>query len=117
MLATPDQVHLWQLSLDPGAKRLTSLGATLDAEELARAKRFYFEIHQRRFTAGRGWLRTVLATYLGCDPAAVRFKYGAFGKPALATEFGDPPLRFMVESRVVTLTIRPQPFAIMWGTA
>lgn len=36
-----------------------------------------------RFLVGRAALRQVLGTWLDCDPAALRFRYGPHGKPVL----------------------------------
>ena len=78
------RIHLWVARLDPPAERVAALGRLLDPEERARAERFRFDIHRRRFTVGRGFQRAVLGAYLGCDPSAIVYCYGVKGKPALA---------------------------------
>jgi 4'-phosphopantetheinyl transferase len=83
------------LALDVPEARLTRLRLLLDAGERARAERFVFERHRRRFTAARGLLRETLAAELGGDPAALRFEYGPRGKPRLAAG-SDDGLRFNV---------------------
>ena len=60
------------------------LNATLNPSERERANRFRREILQRRFIAGRGYLRSILARYLQVDPATIAFEYGPQGKPGLA---------------------------------
>jgi 4'-phosphopantetheinyl transferase len=85
------EIHLWSIPLDPPAHLLDELGRSLSPDEWERARRFRFEIHRRRFIAGRGSLRALLAAYLGERPAALAFAYGDRGKPDLA---GDPWLRF-----------------------
>lgn len=77
------EVHLWSISLDPPGDLLEQLGRALSPDEWERAQRFRFEIHRRRFVAGRGSLRHLLAAYRGEDPAALRFTYGPRGKPEL----------------------------------
>jgi 4'-phosphopantetheinyl transferase len=89
----PEEVHVWRVSLDVPEGCLADLRGCLAADELARADRFHFEQHRRRFVAARGSLRTVLARYLACDPAELRFRYGAHGKPALA-DAGALDVRF-----------------------
>lgn len=70
---------------------LRSTFETLDLNERARADGFADEKLRRRFIAGRGLLRAILARQLKCAPAAVRFELGAQGKPFLA---GGHPLKF-----------------------
>ena len=57
-------------------------------DELARSRRMHFSTDRQRFIAARGWLRSVLAGYLGMDPARLAFGYGPHGKPELT---GLPP--------------------------
>jgi len=61
----PGTVELWLWRLDAGAAEAAALAAVLDAEERARAARFVFPLHGRRFVAGRARLRLTLAGYLG----------------------------------------------------
>ncbi len=78
-------VHLWLFSLDRPASLDDAQAGCLDAEEKHRASRFHFEMHRRRFIAGRSQLRHLLAAYLSIVPQDVHFIYGAQGKP-----FVDP---------------------------
>lgn len=71
----------------PGPERL----ALLAPVELARAERFLFERHKRRFLAARCGLRAALAEATGRAPAALRFVEGPFGKPRLD---GEPDCQF-----------------------
>ena len=48
---------------------------------------------QGQFIVGRGALRCILGSYGGVAASAIRFKYGAFGKPELD---GGPDLSFNV---------------------
>lgn len=82
------EIHLWAIPLDPAADRLERLGRALSPDEWERARRFRFDVHRRRFVAGRGSLRALLAAYRGEDPAALRFTYGHRGKPDLADPRG-----------------------------
>ena len=76
-------------------ERLGRLRDSLSRDERARAERFVFEVHRRRFTAARGLLREVLGRELRIEPPAVRFDYGPRGKPALARDL-ESGLRFNV---------------------
>jgi 4'-phosphopantetheinyl transferase len=84
-------VDVWRIALDQEAEKLERFRRTLEAHELERASRFHFEKHQRHFIVARGFLRSVVARYLGTQPESLRFVYGAYGKPALESEHG---LRF-----------------------
>jgi len=77
--------HVWRIALDQDDDMLQRFRSTLEGGELNRAGRFHFDKHRRRFIVARGFLRTVVARYLGWQPEALRFEYGAFGKPALGS--------------------------------
>jgi len=94
LVLAPDEVHLWRTALDFPPAQLQSLRHSLAADEAARAERCHFERDRRHFIAARGVLRALLGRYLGQAPAAVRFSYGAQGKPALADGEDAAPLHF-----------------------
>jgi 4'-phosphopantetheinyl transferase len=101
------EVHVWRASLERGAAALARLAGTLNPDERARADRFHFEQDRKHFLAGRGLLRTILAGYLGREPASLGFRYGPHGKPALA---GPELLCFnLTHSRGLAL------LAVTWG--
>ena len=60
----------------------------LSEDEVARANRFRFDEDRIRWIRARSSLRLILARYEGCDPAALVFRYGKHGKPALVS--GSP---------------------------
>ncbi|HUR29607.1 MAG TPA: 4'-phosphopantetheinyl transferase superfamily protein [Planctomycetota bacterium] len=66
------------------AASLARLESLLDAAEAARAARFHFDLHRRRFVAAHGFLREVLARESGLEARALRFQLGPHGKPRLA---------------------------------
>jgi 4'-phosphopantetheinyl transferase len=78
------EVHLWRASLDREREQVEELHALLSPDERARAARFHFARDRDRYVVGRGLLRRLLAGYLGIEPGAVRFRYGAHDKPELA---------------------------------
>ena len=85
------EVHVWRISLEQPADALERYRRTLEANELERAGRFYFDKHRRHFIVGRGFLRDVVARYLATAPETLRFGYGEYGKPSLT---GEQSLRF-----------------------
>jgi len=88
------EVHVWRVDLEQTGNIVERFRTTLDADELQRAGRFYFERHRRAFVVGRGFLRDVLGRYLQSQPELLKFTYGAYGKPALNGEHKDTKLRF-----------------------
>ncbi len=91
-----DEVHVWCASLDLTTPQLQGLEQTLSAEELERAKRYYFQKDREHFIAARGLLRDILGRYLQIEPNQIRFCYGAYGKPELSGEDGWEALCFNV---------------------
>lgn len=77
-------VHVFSTLLDVPAKRLKELAQWLSDDEWQRANRFHLERDRRRFIAGRGTLREILAALLDINPASLVFAYGEFGKPQIA---------------------------------
>lgn len=89
-----EAVHVWRAALDVDRDALAELAEALDDTERARAARFRFENHRAHYIAGRGILRSVLASYLTVDPGEVAFVYGPNGKPALARPHADAGIEF-----------------------
>ncbi len=75
---------VWEGRLDAGPAVTAAARALLSPRELARADRFVYDHHRRRYTVAQAHLRRVLADLTGDDPAAIRFRYGEHGKPFLA---------------------------------
>lgn len=92
---THEDVRVAFVSLDVSAERLRALSSLLSPDERARAERFAFERHRRRFTAARGQLRETLGAALAMSPEAIRFEQGPNGKPRLAQD-KDGAWRFNV---------------------
>lgn len=89
-----NEIHLWLTELSLPRERLADLAATLTAEEGERAARFRSPAQRDHFIAGRGLLRELLGAYLNQPAAALRFVYGAHGKPSLVAEEADADLYF-----------------------
>lgn len=78
-----EEVHIWGVSLEQSDECLTAFRATLSEDEHARAARFKFERHQRRFIASQGYLRYILGQYLQQPPNLLEFGRTERGKPFL----------------------------------
>ncbi len=76
-------MHLWRVGLDVPDATLCRLRGMLSDEEMHRSERFRFAVLQRRFAAGRGALRAILAGYLSMEPERLKFACTAYGKPFL----------------------------------
>lgn len=72
------RIDLWQFSLEHA---FSNAFALLNSEEKARATRFYFERHQRRFTVARAMMRIIISHYLDISPDRLEFTYTTHGKP------------------------------------
>ncbi|MGE3313272.1 MAG: 4'-phosphopantetheinyl transferase superfamily protein [Limisphaerales bacterium] len=81
----------WSVPLDVTADVLTTVVSWLDAAELARAERYHFEHHRRRFIARRAARRRILGSFLQVPPSQVFFREVGTGKPEL--EAADPARR------------------------
>jgi 4'-phosphopantetheinyl transferase len=79
----PDQVHLWMVSLDPTAAESARLRAVTSDAERERAALFHRREDAERYVVAHGALRWILARYLACEPAALRFGARENGKPFL----------------------------------
>lgn len=90
-----DEVHVWHLRADDAQPSLLRrFEALLSADEQERHERFSHERTRREFLLARGLARTVLATYTGISPSALRFTADAFGKPTLCPSVAHPHLHF-----------------------
>jgi 4'-phosphopantetheinyl transferase len=85
----PGEVHVWRITLDGTAGSVANLQSTLSPDERERAARFRTLELCDRWTAARGALRRILATYTGMEPASLVFETGPHGKPALASRSGS----------------------------
>ena len=83
----PGEVHIWRASLDTSREVFRALNKTLSPDEVERAGRFAFEELREHFTVARGFLRSLLASYLRADPRELCFRYAEHEKPYLA---GNP---------------------------
>ncbi|HKX33372.1 MAG TPA: 4'-phosphopantetheinyl transferase superfamily protein, partial [Blastocatellia bacterium] len=78
-----DETQVWPLALAEARVRAESLIGLLAPDERAKAARYHRPEDRDRYTVARGMLRTILAGYLGHDPARLSFTYSSYGKPFL----------------------------------
>ncbi|WP_109478411.1 4'-phosphopantetheinyl transferase superfamily protein [Paraburkholderia sp. C35] len=88
------QVHVWQWDLEACDDDIEGYWNTLGAQERERAGKFRFDLHRRRFIAGRGELRRLLGHYLDVSPSDVAIGYGPDGKPYCTSQPRDWMLCF-----------------------
>src|SRR5690606_12097704 len=84
--------QLWLVRLDAKPPEYERHLARLAPDELARADRLRFPDDRRRFVVSRAVLRELISRHVRMEPAAIRFRYGPHGKPAL--ERGAQPIEF-----------------------
>lgn len=80
--AAPECIDVWRIDLAAAADLAESF-ALLDADEQARAQRFHFPAHRRRFIVAHAAVRRILARRLGTAPDAIEFVRNGHGKPFL----------------------------------
>ncbi len=88
------EVHTWLLDLRLDTKTISELRRILSMDEEARVQQLRFPEDKNRFVAAHGFLRTLLARYIDCEPEAVSFSYGSAGKPTLTLGCSDEDIRF-----------------------
>ncbi|HEX7859476.1 MAG TPA: 4'-phosphopantetheinyl transferase superfamily protein [Verrucomicrobiae bacterium] len=91
-----DEVHVWVESLAPDTARLKRAVEVLSEEERERARRFLREVDRVRYVMAHLKTREILAGYMGCEPAALKFVRGEFGKPELAKELNARKVSFNI---------------------
>ena len=93
-LPSPESgTQLWWCDIAPDRNRLEVFERLLSHAESARAARFGDRRLRDRYVMGRGSLRTILASALGCDAASVEIERGHRGRPQLT---GAPALDFNI---------------------
>ena len=90
------QVHLWRASLDLPLILIEQLASILTEDEIAKADKFHFPHHRRKFIAARGILRQLLGQYLQISPKNIKFQYGDRGKPYLTRATSGNSLEFNI---------------------
>ncbi|AXO35102.1 4'-phosphopantetheinyl transferase superfamily protein [Micromonospora sp. B006] len=78
-----DAVRVWVLPAGAGPDELARYRAVLDPAERARAARLAAGALRDRFTVAHGALRVLAGRATGASPAALTWRRGRYGKPAL----------------------------------
>lgn len=86
-----NEIHVWSFLLEGSEEARIRCEELLPESERARGRRFYHEHHRHAFVFAHGLMRHILGAYCRCDPAALEFVAGEFGKPMLRGEGIDPP--------------------------
>ena len=82
----PGEAQLWFLPLRLPAEKFAQLQSLLSSDEIERAARFRKDADAQFYASARGWLRTLLGSYLSTRPGDLQFYYDGLGKPHLADE-------------------------------
>ena len=83
-----DVAHVWRVALDDDAWA-ESLWPVLSIEEQTKARRFFRDVHRRRYVVAHGMLREILTLYVAEPAESLRFADGEHGKPSLIREPGQ----------------------------
>lgn len=81
----PDEIHLWQFSLQTSQATIDRQRLLLSPAEMSRAKRLLRPDDGRRFLVGRATLRQLLGCYLDIEPDRLELSSLPQGKPVLTT--------------------------------
>lgn len=95
MQLEPKEIHVWSTDLAIGRAQEEANASLLSPAEMARANRFLFPIHKRRFIASHAALREIIGLYLNLPPDKIVYQYGDHGKPSLS-DANFLPLQFNV---------------------
>ena len=79
----PGAVYIWEGRLDVSDRVTAAARSLLSPDERARADRFIYNRHRRRYTVSQAHLRLVLAGLADTRPEDIDFQFGKHGKPFL----------------------------------
>ena len=79
----PGVVYIWEGRLDVPDPVTAAARSLLSSDERARADRFIYDRHRRRYTVAQAHLRRVLAQLVDIRPEHIEFRLGKHGKPSL----------------------------------
>ena len=109
------KVVVWAVPLDISPELASTVAEWLDPTEAARASRYHFEHHRRRFIARRAARRWILAELLGgMAPGEVPFREVGSGKPEVCVR-NSVPLHFSAshsEEMALVAVCREMPIGV-----
>lgn len=85
-LLQPNQVYIWWANLSNFNTHLDTCSKLLSKQELQRAARFRFEVHQQKFILSHAILRILIASYTNTKIENLEFQMGENGKPFLPND-------------------------------
>jgi 4'-phosphopantetheinyl transferase len=94
LLLKPFEIHVYAADLRQTTEQMVSFEKVLSSDELDRSNWFHLVRDRRRFIAGRGILRVILARYLHNNPSQIIIDYNYRGKPFLLERDKHNPLYF-----------------------
>lgn len=103
----PDGTVVWRVALD--VETTGAMRAVLSDDELARAERFHFPEHRRRFITARAALRTILGELTERTPSELEFAYAERGKPSLA---GGPEFNLSHSADAALVAVSTAPIGV-----
>ena len=93
-ISNGNTVDIWLISLSQPLNIYGSLRQLLSPCEIARAQRYKFDDHRRRFVVAHAAVRSILAEYLKTSPGTLEFVNGLNGKPRLAGDLAASTIEF-----------------------
>lgn len=79
-------VDIWRINIRENLKAFDILHSALNAEEITRANRFFYEKDKNRHIVGHGAMRIILGRYLNQSPSSIEFEYEMNKKPFIANK-------------------------------
>lgn len=79
-------IDIWRTEISSESKIVQNYYDLLSKDERDRSNKFRFQKDEYEYIVSRGFLRTVLSSYLNLSPENLKFSYGSFGKPFLSDE-------------------------------
>lgn len=92
----PHLIHLWYVCPNEivDKKVLWEYEQLLNTVEKNQWQRFHFAKDRHTYLVTRALLRSVLSYYVNLNPKDWRFTFNAYGKPEIAEDLINMPLRF-----------------------
>jgi len=91
-----NEVHIWVTEAETieNPALIRAYHRLMNAKEATRQARFHFPKHRHQFLVGRALIRTTLSRYASVAPENWTFVENEYGRPELAPEHADIPIRF-----------------------
>ncbi len=90
------EIHIWQRCLQASEQICDEAFALLSEDEQAKAQRFHFAKHRRRYIMARSGLRKILCYYFPLQAEQFIFAYSPHGKPSIAYPKNPNAIQFNI---------------------